>query len=560
MSMIATFDNDLEEVKLVGDRTATLNSEDDEEEHSGNELCPKVEDNETSNFTASEVMTWYVWLAAAMAALGGILFGYDVGIISGALLQLKCDFDMTLTEREWVISSMLVGAIVASLTGGFLIDFVGRRATIIANSCIFIVGAIILATAHTYSVLVIGRLIVGFGVSLSAIAECIYISEIAPVSRRGMLVSLNEFGITAGFLLAYLANFVFINVDSGWRYMFGLSAIPSTIQGIGMLKLPLSPRYLVLRNQNEKARMVLQKLRGTLDVQKELDSIKSILVSQQKTSVLMLFMPNQNMRYRMFIAVSLILLQQFTGQPNVLYYASTIFEQIGFSSDVAAARGTFFLGLTKVAAATVALLFVDRAGRRKFILVGAIGMMISVGSMGIALAHAGIQKPVEKLCTETNTTMASFANTTEGSGIPDAAKFTSLIGLLMFVAFYGIGFGPVTWIILSEIFPVELRGRAFAIATVANWSSNLIVSATFLDIFRTFGVAATFLMYASTCLISVLFIFVFVPETKNRSLEQITSQLGSKHPSLVRKCRELCCGDNRKSYLGITSLGNSKSV
>jgi predicted MFS family arabinose efflux permease len=254
-------------------------------------------------------------------------------------------------------------------------------------------------------------------------------------------------------------------------------------------------------------------------------------MSEQKTSVLMLFQSKLNMRYRMFIAVSLILLQQFTGQPNVLYYASTIFEQVGFSSDTGATRTTLLLGVTKVCAATIALLFLDKSGRRTFLLVGALGMMIAIGTMGIALADISIQEPVEKLCDSVtaNMTASNGSRSTDQSmlAVPDTAKYTPLIAILLFVLFYGLGFGPVNWLLLSEIFPIELRGRAFAIATIANWVSNLIVSSTFLNVLNSFGIAATFLMYAGICLLAVLFIFVFVPETKNRTLEQIAYQLHS---------------------------------
>ncbi|XP_065843268.1 solute carrier family 2, facilitated glucose transporter member 10-like [Oscarella lobularis] len=483
-----------------------------------------------------EATTAYVWICAAMAALGGVLFGYDVGIISGALVLLRCDFDLSKTEESLTVSVMLIGAMIASLTGGFVIDAIGRRLAIIINAVIFVVGASILAASKTYGMLIFGRLIVGFGVSLSAIGECIYISEISPPHRRGALVSLNEFGITVGFLLAYAINLAFINVDEGWRYMFGLSVVPAAIQGIVMIFLPPSPRYLLLKYHDTEAKEVLQKLRGRLDVETELDSIRGVIIQEKTYSLFDICRQAGGMRYRLFIAVSLVLLQQFTGQPNVLYYATTIFEQVGFSSDSSAARVTLILGLTKVVSTVISLLLIDKAGRRRFLLFGATGMMLAIGAMGITLTDVGIPEKNETSCLISNITKNETGTGVELSAL---VRVVSLISLLLYVSCYAFSFGPVTWLILSEIFPVEFRGRAVAISTVANWGGNLIVSSTFLQLLKSIGIAATFLSYAFICLCSIAFIFTFVPETKGRTLEDIGKELAEGGPSLKSRCAAL---------------------
>ncbi|XP_064626361.1 solute carrier family 2, facilitated glucose transporter member 12-like isoform X2 [Lineus longissimus] len=524
--------------------------------------------------------TKYVVGASVMAAAGGILFGYDIGIISGALLQLTPRFHLSCLEQSMVVGSMLFGAVIGSLCGGFIIDKWGRRLALVFNSGMFVIGAIILAAAPTYYVLVFGRLVVGFAVSLSAIGECIYISEIAPARRRGLLVSLNELGITVGLLLAYLVNFLFITMENGWRYMFGISMLPAVVQGVGMFFLPPSPRFLMIKKKEEEAEKVLKLLRGTPHVESELHNIKIAIQIETDHKFCDLFSSVENMRGRMFIGAGCVFLQQVTGQPNVLYFAPTIFQSVGFKSDSAATLVTVGLGFIKVLSTVLALLCVDRAGRRRFLIVGASMMGVSILILGVVIMAMNTAPPVGVYCTDNNkksvqfsslthanilpnvqkrdldpnpnlfdfysnessstpwsnssvkTTEASFNTTmspnTTSSGLDDApliSKWISFGALMVFVSAYAFSFGPVVWLLLSEIFPASIRGRAISMATVLNWATNLLVSFTFLDLMDVMGVSWTFILYSGICAIAVVFIFSFVPETKNRSLEQISSDL-----------------------------------
>ncbi|XP_013380389.1 solute carrier family 2, facilitated glucose transporter member 10 isoform X2 [Lingula anatina] len=559
----------------------------------------------------------YVFVASLMAAIGGVLFGYDVGIISGALLQLKVDFSLSCIERELVVSTMLLGAVIGSLSGGFIVDYFGRRYAIMVNAGIFIIGALVLALSPNYSVLIVGRLVVGFAVSLSAIGECVYISEIAPPTKRGLLVSLNELGITVGLLLAYLVNYLFICVGAGWRYMFALSIVPALVQGIGMFFLPPSPRHLMLKRKEQQAQEVLQKLRGYSNVTVEWNAIKAS-VNKDGQSFFDLFRGADNMRGRLLIGCGLVLFQQFTGQPNVLYYAPTIFLSIGFESDTSATLATVGLGVIKVLATVCALLSVDRTGRRTFLMFGGCCMGISIFLLGVgtlSLPHrdvrpcqnqnltspgvsryqgcepvtSGAGPEIGNLSSQSPAFAAGFdifpVSTTHipaqrerrdmnssGSNYPpfvmgvdviyddnntsgktnstvlfnsadtlsveknrtvDApewnvspwTKWLSMVALMVYVAAFAVGFGPVTWLVLSEIFPSSIKGRAIAFATVMNWGSNVIISLTFLDIMNGLGASWTFIMYGIICAMSVAFIFAFVPETKNRSLEIISEEL-----------------------------------
>jgi sugar porter (SP) family MFS transporter len=500
-----------------------------------------------------------VMLAALMAALGGFLFGYDVGVISGALLQLEEDFELSDVQKELVVSIMLVGAIAASLVGGYIVDFFGRRDAIVGNAVFFIVGAIVLATAKSYGVLLFGRLLVGFGVSLSAIAEVIYISEIAPPAVRGLLVSLNEMGITVGILVAYGVNYGLITTPGGWRWMFGLSAIPAAIQGAGMLLLPKSPRWLVLKERPYDAQRAMRKVRGSdtsdAELKEELSRMERTLQEQHSIRLSQL-LTDPVLRRCLMIACALTLLQQFTGQPNVLYYGSTLFKAAGFESDREATLANMVIGAAKVLATGVALVKVDKLGRRALLLIGVTIMVASLVVLaGVTHAYPPIEIVINATADASNDggggrrslspaawggSYAAAAGlqpwpscerpdcfqgvedyqhmlpSTAGNGTehslaslsqpvrrlrrrlhphPEpatalvfengAVKWTSMVCMVIFVVAYAFSFGPVTWLVLSELFLDDIRGRAVSLATTFNWGGNLVVSLTFLSLLGT---------------------------------------------------------------------------
>lgn len=558
----------------------------------------------------------YLVTASLMASLGGVLFGYDIGIISGAILQLRDVFCLSCLDQELVISAMLIGAVVGSLVGGYLIDFYGRRVTIIINAGIFLIGAFVLALAPNFPIVVVGRLLVGFAVSVSATGECIYISEIAPANRRGLLVSLNELGITLGLLLAYLCNFIFISMPNGWRWMFVLSAVPALIQGVGMFFLPASPRFLMLNKREKEAEQVLQALRGTNRVSRELSGIKVSIAAEKNQGCLNLCGSEDGMRGRMLVGVGLVFFQQFTGQPNVLYYAPTIFMEIGYHSDSAATLATVGLGLVKVLMTVVALIIVDKVGRRKLLFAGTIMMGISIFTLGI-VCHFEASEAPQKVCVDhtnchspishshqfmlstistantsshntsryTNVTLHENGtagsvmsiplkpvtkvipgvlandsdislNVTSGDKLKDTnttshgvfRKAAGFVALMCYVAAYGFSFGPVTWLVLSEIFPAAIKGRAIAVATVFNWGTNLIVTFTFLDVMNALGVTWTFTAFSIVCALAVIFIFSFVPETKNRTLEQVSADMRDKSLLKRMKINCSCCFSCQRSH------------
>jgi len=296
-----------------------------------------------------------VYLAALVAAIGGLLFGYDVGIITGAKLQVAHDLELTCAQEELLVALMPLGALSASLVADPCLSGIGRKTTIQLTALIFTLGALLMAFSHSLLQLLIGRFTVGFAVSLSAMAECLYISEISAPSNRGLLISLNELGITVGLLLAYITNFIFMSVSGGWRYMFGLSTVLSVVQFGALLLLPSTPHFLVMKSRDSEACAVLERMGSGVGVRQQLANIRASRLEVEESSCSALFGSQNNMRGRLFIGLGLVLLQQITGQPNILYYATDVFEAVGFCGSTLASLATVGLGLVKVGATVVSL-------------------------------------------------------------------------------------------------------------------------------------------------------------------------------------------------------------
>lgn len=325
----------------------------------------------------------FIVLSSVIAAISGLLVGYELGIISGALLQLHSLLHLNCQQQELVVSALLIGALLASLVGGFLIDYYGRRIAIMVTSCLLGLANLLLITIVSYESLIAGRIIIGISISLSAIATCVYIAEIAPHHRRGMLVSLNELMIVVGILLAYISNYLFATVSSGWQYMFGLIIPLAALQAFAMYFLPPSPRFLIMKGHDEAAGKVLQKLRGTSQTKEELSAIRSSIKAEYQYSFWDLFCSRDNMRARLLIGVALSFFVQITGQPNILFYASTVLKSVGYQSDEAASLASTGIGVVKVVSTIPATFFVDRIGSKTFLCIGSTVMATSLVIMGV---------------------------------------------------------------------------------------------------------------------------------------------------------------------------------
>jgi MFS transporter, SP family, galactose:H+ symporter len=434
-----------------------------------------------------------VYVVAGIAALSGLLFGYDTGVISGALLFIKKQFILTPEGEGLVVSGVLFGATFSSMVSGRLTDHFGRKKVILATALLFAVGSIVTAFAPSVPLLVAGRVVLGIAIGIASFAAPLYISEMSPPDIRGMLVAMNQLAITMGILLSYLVDYIF-SATGNWPAMVALGAVPAVLLGIGILFLPESPRWLVLNEKETEASEVLKHIRGTPDVGAEVDEIKSAL-SEEAGDWREFFSPA--MRGALVVGIGLGMFQQFTGINTVIYYAPKIYQAAGLTSASVSILATAGVGLVNVLMTIVSLVLIDRLGRRPLLIIGNIGMALSLAALSLS----------------------SFLNVGK-----DALMFIGVGSTLVYVAFFAISLGPVFWVMISEIYPLRIRGFAMSFATAVSWLSNLVVSFSFPILLDRFGIGATFAVYTAITLGSLLFCCLRVPETKGLSLEQIERQ------------------------------------
>jgi MFS transporter, SP family, galactose:H+ symporter len=450
----------------------------------------------------------FVYIAAAISALGGMLFGYDTGVISGAILFIQQDFELSPTLIEIVVSSVVLGAMIGAFAGGALTDRFGRRIVLIVTAALFALGAVGTAFAPTVFWLVIGRVIVGMAIGVASFTTPLYISEISPVTMRGRFVSFNQIALTSGIVIAYLADYALADMR-GWRWMFGLAAIPSALLGIGMVFMPESPRWLVSHGHEDRGRSVLRHIRGTNAVDDEVQDIRESSAEQGSSRSELL---SHSLRPAMTVGIGLALFQQVTGINTVIYYAPTIFQAAGFKSASVAIMATTGVGIVNVLMTVVALLLLDRVGRRPLLLIGMAGMVVSLAILGTAFVFP----------------------------LLPALRWVAAGSLMLYVGSFAVGLGPVFWLLISEIYPVKIRGLAMSIATVANWGANLLVALTFLTLIQFMGRPETFWLYGLVGIGAWIFAYVLVPETKGRSLEDIEAHWrAGKHPREMGKLEHL---------------------
>jgi len=472
-----------------------------------------------------------LYLASLVAVVGGLLFGYDVGVIAGARSMLAQDMSLSCSEEELVVSLMPLGAVSSSLVSGWLLNNLGRKYSIQLTALMFILGAVVMGAADSLAVILVGRFMVGFCVSLSAMSECTYISEISVASHRGRLVTLNELGITLGFLLAFVVNYIFMTVESGWRYMFGLSGVVAVIQFVCMAFLPQTPHFLVIRGKEEQASLVMKKMHGVggMTAKKEVAKIRTAFQEEKETSCTFLFSNVDNMRSRLVVGLGLVVAQQITGQPNILYYATDIAQSVGFCGDLLSASATVLLGAVKVVATVLAMLMVDRVGRRTLLLSGVTLMVVSLMCLAVSATYlehsAGFVQ--HQACVEFNVELinSTTVSTCPTTTLPSSIRYISFAALVSYITAYSFSFGPITWVLLSELFPLNTKTQAMSLGQAVNWAINVLVSVTFLDVVRIFTLPIVFTFYFFMSILSLLFIYFYVPETKNKTLEQISSDL-----------------------------------
>ena len=441
----------------------------------------------------------YVAMLSAVAALGGLLFGYDTAVIAGAIGFLRTHFALDAASTGWAASSALLGCLVGAGIAGYTADRIGRKKALLTAAVLYVVSGVWSALPSTIAEFSVARILGGIGIGTASVVCPLYIAEISPAGRRGRLVTFNQLAIVIGILVVYFVNYFIAglgsdswNASTGWRWMFGSAAIPATVFFFLTLLIPESPRWLAEHGRHDEARETLVRVGGSVQADAELAAITEAL-REEPVSFSGLLQPG--FRTAFLIAAVMAILQQVTGINVFMYYTPEIFKQVGSGTNTALLE-TISVGGMNLLFTLVALRLVDRFGRKPLMIIGAAGM---------TLAHAGLG-------------IAAYNNIL-GTWV--------LILVLGFIAFFAMSLGPIVWIIIAEVFPTRIRGRGMAIASLLLWGTNYVVSQTFPMInespwlVATFGHAFPFMLYGSFCLLTVFFVLAVVPETKGKSPEEI---------------------------------------
>ncbi len=437
---------------------------------------------------------------ALLAALAGLMFGLDVGVISGAQQFIQREFAVSDRMLEHIVSSMMFGAAVGAACAGWLSGHFGRKRSLVFSAALFVAGSLACAVAWSPESLIAARIALGLAIGVAAFTAPLYLAEIAPEDKRGAMISTYQLMITIGIFVAFLSDLAFSYTES-WRWMLGIIALPGALFLLGVLGLPESPRWLVLRGRSTDATTVLRKLRGDDAIAtREVADIEAQLQTPQ--SGLRLFMENRNFRRSVGLGVLLQVVQQLTGINVVMYYAPRIFQDLGYATS-AQMWFTAIVGLTNVLATFIAIGFVDRWGRRPILYAGFVVMAVGLGVVG-TLMHAGMGTQAERLL--------------------------AVAMLLVFVVGFAFSAGPLVWTLCSEIQPLKGRDFGIGVSTVTNWVGTFIVGATFLTLLNHFGHAQTFWLYAAFNAAFILFTWALVPETKGVTLEKIERNLMEGKP------------------------------
>ena len=456
-----------------------------------------VNDASDRSFIREAVRNRRLLGVAIIAAIGGFLFGYDTGVIGGALLFMKGDLGLhSHAQQQLTVAILLLGAITGALISGWLADRISRRRTKIISGSVYVMGAIGCALAQSYWQILAGRFWLGLAVGTASFVSPMYIAELVPPRIRGGVVSFNQLMVTLGILTAYIVDWGFAGLSNNWRWMFALAAVPGAALAIGMYFMPFSPRWLVQKGREDDAREVLETYRfDEDDVDAEIGEIKE--VSEREASLRDLI--GKGVRKMMLVGIGLAVFQQIVGINTVIYYAPTILKFAG-QQNTGALTQSVYIGCTNVFFTIVAILLLDKLGRRFFLLFGTSVLTVALVGLGIFFKSTSIQHNVGWL---------------------------ALVCLLVYIFGFAIGLGPVFWLMISEIFPLQMRGPAMAVCTMFNWGFNFLIAYTFLTLTDVLTKSGAFWLYAFFGVCAVVFFATLVPETKDRSLEQIQSDFGA---------------------------------
>ncbi|HAQ17945.1 MAG TPA: arabinose-proton symporter [Prolixibacteraceae bacterium] len=437
-------------------------------------------------------MKSYVILISVVAALGGLLFGFDTAVISGTINFIQPYFGLSEVGLGWTVSSLLFGCIAGVFIAGKAGDHYGRKKVLMLAALLFFISAVGSASAHSLYLFLIARILGGIAVGVASILSPMYIAELAPAKYRGTLVSLNQLAIVMGILVAFFSNYLLVGTgENNWRWMLLVMAAPAVLLFFSLFLVPESPRWLVARNRNDEALNVLIKTSGMEMAKSELNEIQETLKNQEESTFTDLLAPK--IRPLLFTGIILAIFQQITGINTIMYYAPKIFANVGQSNDSALLQ-TILIGGTNLVFTLVAMVLIDRFGRKLLIVVGSTGMMLMLA--GLSALY--------------------FTNHTSGVLV--------LVFILGYIAFFAASLGPALWVVAAELFPNRLRSKGMSIAIVSLWIACTIVTIVFPIMLEKLSGGITFLIFALICMANLAYVLKYVPETKGKTLEELEKE------------------------------------
>lgn len=437
-------------------------------------------------------MKGYVILISVVAALGGLLFGFDTAVISGTINFIQPYFGLSEAGLGWTVSSLLFGCIAGVFLAGKAGDHYGRKKVLMVAALLFFISAVGSASAHSLVFFLVARILGGLAVGVASILSPMYIAELAPAKYRGTLVSLNQLAIVIGILVAFFSNYLLVDTgENNWRWMLLVMAAPAVLLFFSLFLVPESPRWLVARGRNNDALQVLVKTSGKEFASAELKEIEDTLKNQEESTFRDLLAPK--IKPLLFIGIILAVFQQITGINTIMYYAPKIFANVGQSNDSALFQ-TILIGGTNLLFTLVAMVLIDRLGRKLLIIIGSTGMMLMLA--GLSALY--------------------FTNQTSGVLV--------LVFILGYIAFFAASLGPALWVVAAELFPNRLRSKGMSIAIVSLWIACTVVTIVFPIMLEKLSGGITFLIFALICLANLLYVLKYVPETKGKTLEELEKE------------------------------------
>ncbi|KGX84782.1 sugar porter family MFS transporter [Pontibacillus litoralis] len=445
--------------------------------------------------SAAKKSLFFAILISCAAAFGGYLYGYDSAVISGAIGPIEQYFNLNPGMVGFVVSSLLIGGATGILLSGFLSDALGIKKVLSISAILFAVSSIFQALATSVTILVIARMIGGIGIGMASVLSVTYISETAPPNIRGRLGSIYQLAVAIGIVSVYFLNAEILSLggeawqlEIGWRYILGVAGIPALVYLLILIPIPESPRWLMKSGKVHQAYEVLTKINGKQIADKEADNIQKSLTEHQGGSLADLFTPG--VKKALGVGITLAVLQQLVGVNVIIYYAPQVFEAAGAEGNLNTLV-TSMIGVAALTGVLVSMWLVDRIGRKSLLMIGTIGMAITQLAVGVLLQF------------------------------DISAGLTPSILIVLYLFLFNISMGPVVWVILGEIFPNHVRGRAMSIATFCMWVANWFISQAFPIIIARFGDGITFLLFGVMCVVSFFYVWKVIPETKDKSLEEI---------------------------------------